>query len=109
MGFVEELSKKEGLKFDIDVKRSPQTGEWNCALRFDGYDLEAGHNAAICQFLERFKEEKERLKSGNTDQNYYDLWFERQMAYYSPGPIYDKKERQKTRARLEAYRTLLQK
>ena len=32
---LNELNKKAGLRFDIDVRRPPHYDEWTCAVRFN--------------------------------------------------------------------------
>jgi len=79
---LNELNKKAGLHFDIDIKRPPHFDEWTCSLRFDGKSS-AEHNSDLCLFLERFAEERTRLETYWTDQDYFDHWFEKELAYYA--------------------------
>ena len=78
-----ELNRKAGLRFEIDVKRPPRTEEWSCSIRFNGNEPSAQHNADLCLFLERFSEERERLETYWIDQDYFDYWFEQELAYYT--------------------------
>ena len=87
---LNELNKKAGIRFDIDVKRPPHFDEWTCALRFNGNDSEAEHNADLCLFLERFANERLRLDTYWTDQEDFDRWFERQLAYYATASLPNK-------------------
>ena len=79
---LNELNKKAGLRFDVDVRRPPDYDEWSCALRFDG-NSSAVHNADLCLFLERYAGERERLETYWTDQDYFDHWLEKELAYYA--------------------------
>lgn len=86
---LNELNKKAGLRFDIDVKRPPHFDEWSCALRFDGKSS-AEHNADLCLFLERYAGERERLETYWTDQDDFDHWFEKELAYYAETSLPDR-------------------
>ena len=48
---LNEINKKAGLHFEVDVKRPPKTEEWSCSLKFSGNDKQAENNADICLFL----------------------------------------------------------
>ena len=80
---LNELNKKAGLHFDIDIKRPPHFDEWTCSLRFDGNNGSAEHNSDLCLFLERYAEERNCLETYWTDQDYFDHWFEKELAYYA--------------------------
>ena len=80
---LNELNKKAGIRFDIDVKRPPKAEGWTCSLTFDGNNRYAEHNADLCLFLERYAEERERLETYWTDQEYFDQWLDREIAYYA--------------------------
>lgn len=80
---LNELNKKAGLHFDVDIKRPPHFDEWTCSLRFDGNNSSAEHNSDFCLFLERYAEERTRLETYWTDQDYFDHWFEKELAYYA--------------------------
>ena len=88
--FLHSLNKKDGLRFDVEVNRPPKTKEWTCSLRFDGNDASAEHNADLCLFLERFAEERERLETYWIDQDYFDHWFDKELAYYAAVELPDK-------------------
>lgn len=88
--FLHSLNKKDGLRFDVEVNRPPKTQEWTCSLRFDGNDASAEHNADLCLFLERFAEERERLETYWIDQDYFDHWFDKELAYYAAVELPDK-------------------
>ena len=90
LSFFHALNKKDGLHFDIEVNRPPKTQEWTCSLRFDGNDASAEHNADLCLFLERFAEERERLETYWIDQDYYEHWFDKELAYYAAVELPDK-------------------
>ena len=78
-----ELNKKAGIRFEVDVKRPPESEEWSCSLKFNGNDRSADHNADLCLMLERFQEERLRLETYWTDQEYFDHWVEEELSYYS--------------------------
>ena len=88
--FLHSLNKKDGLRFDVEVNRPPKIKEWTCSLRFDGNDASAEHNADLCLFLERFAEERERLETYWIDQDYFDHWFDKELAYYAAVELPDK-------------------
>ncbi|MBR3436819.1 MAG: helix-turn-helix transcriptional regulator [Lachnospiraceae bacterium] len=83
LAVLNELNSTAGIRFQIDVKRPPNADEWTCSLTFNGNDHAAEHNADLCLFLERFADERERLETYWTDQDYYDQWFETELAYYA--------------------------
>jgi transcriptional regulator with XRE-family HTH domain len=84
---LNELNKKAGLRFDIEVRRPPQYDEWTCSLKFDGKNTDAEYNAALCLFLERYAAERLRLETYWIDQDYFDHWFEQQLAYYASSDL----------------------
>lgn len=90
LSFLHSLNKKDGLRFDVEVNRPPKTKEWTCSLRFDGNDASAEHNADLCLFLEGFAEERERLETYWIDQDYFDHWFDKELAYYAAVELPDK-------------------
>ena len=90
LSVLHSLNKKDGLRFDVEVNRPPKTKEWTCSLRFDGNDASAEHNADLCLFLERFAEERERLETYWIDQDYFDHWFDKELAYYAAVELPDK-------------------
>jgi transcriptional regulator with XRE-family HTH domain len=87
---LNELNKKAGLRFEIEVQRPPQHEEWTCALKFDGKNSEAAHNADLCLFLERYAEERRQVETYWTDQDYFDHWFEKELAYYAETALPDR-------------------
>ena len=87
---LNELNKKTGLRFDIDVRRPPHYDEWTCAVRFNGNDAAAPYNADLCLFMERYAAECEKLETYWTDQASFDAWFERELAYYANSRLTDK-------------------
>ena len=87
---LNELNKKAGIRFKIDVKRPPNAEGWTCSLTFDGNDQTAEHNSDLCLFLERFAEEQERVETYWTDQAYFDRWFDQELAYYTGVKLPDK-------------------
>ncbi|MBR0208431.1 MAG: helix-turn-helix transcriptional regulator [Oscillospiraceae bacterium] len=87
---LNELNKKAGLRFDIDVRRPPHYDEWTCSVRFNGNDATATYNADLCLFMERYAAERERLESYWTNQEAFDDWFERELAYYANSRLTDK-------------------
>ncbi len=90
MALIAELSDKAGIRFEIDVKRPPHAEEWSCAIRFNGNQADAEHNADLCLFLESFRNERERLETYWSDRAQYDEWLDHQLAYYAPIPLADK-------------------
>ncbi|MBR6259874.1 MAG: hypothetical protein IKR21_06630, partial [Oscillospiraceae bacterium] len=53
------------------------------AIRFDGNDTSAAYNADFCLFMERYEAEREKLETYWIDQESFDSWFERELAYYA--------------------------
>ncbi len=80
---LNELNKKAGLRFDIDVRRPPHYEEWTCALRFDGNNTAAVNNADLCLFMERYAAEREKLETYWINQIAFERWFEQELAYYA--------------------------
>ena len=80
---LNELNKKAGLRFEIDVRRPPHFEEWTCALVFNGSSTTAMYNADLCLILERFAAEREKLETYWSDQEYFDHWLDRELAYYA--------------------------
>ena len=80
---INELNKKAGLHFDIDVKRPPQHEEWTCSLRFDGNNKAAELNQDLCLFLERYAEELTDHDNTPVNKAHFDHWFETELAYYA--------------------------
>ena len=80
---LNELNRKAGIRFDIEVKRPPQHEGWSCSLRFDGKAADAPLNEDICLFLERYTEARDDLAAYATDQASFDHWMETELAYYA--------------------------
>ena len=78
-----ELNKKAGIRFEVDVKRPPRNEVWSCSLKFYGNDKRADLNGDLCLILERFQEERLKLETYWTDQEYFDHWMEEELSYYS--------------------------
>ena len=75
---------------DIDVRRPPHYEGWNCSIRFNGHNIEAKYNADLCQMLEDFEYERLRAETYFTSQDYFDHWFETELAYYAKTELPDK-------------------
>lgn len=88
---LNELNKKAGLHFNIDVNRPPKTEEWSCSLKFIGNDEAAENNADLCLFLERYADERESLEQGLSNEDRFNHWFETELAYYANVALPDKK------------------
>lgn len=85
-----QLNKKAGLRFEIDVKRPPQHDGWTCSLVFNGQDHASEMNADLCLILERFRDERQKLETYWTDQAAFDLWIEKELAYYADAKLVDR-------------------
>lgn len=85
-----QLNKKAGLRFEIDVQRPPHHDEWTCSLRFNGNNPTAEMNADLCLILENFRDEREKLETYWTDQASFDLWIEKELAYYADAKLADR-------------------
>ena len=85
-----QLNKKAGLRFEIDVKRPPEYDEWSCSLKFNGNDRTSEKNASLCLLLEEFRDEREKLETYWTDQAAFDLWIEKELAYYAGAKLDDR-------------------
>lgn len=79
---LKELDKKAGIHFDIDIRRPPHYDEWTCSIKFDG-NSEAKNNADLCLFLERYRYQRNRLNDYFTSPEFFDNWFEDELAYYA--------------------------
>ena len=106
---LNELNKKAGIHFDIEVKQPPQHEEWSCSLRFDGKQTDAPINEDICLFLERYASVREELATYEVDQAYFDHWMETELAYYANRHLEDKpveeiSTEERLRRRNELYR-----
>ena len=85
-----QLNKKAGLRFEIDVQRPPHSEEWSCSLRFKGNDSSAEMNDSLCLILEDFRDEREKLETYWTDQEGFDRWMEKELAYYAEAKLQDR-------------------
>jgi len=85
-----QLNKKAGIRFEIDVRRPPFYDEWTCSLRFDGHNRDATRNQELCLILEDFEYQRSRLETYWSNQEYFDAWFERKLAYYADAFLKDK-------------------
>lgn len=99
---LNEIDRKIGLHFDIDVKRPPNYDKWSCSLRFDGNyycdDANANYNADFCQFLERYSKEREQVNNYEIDQGLFDQWFDTELAYYANAYLENKERVELTTA-----------
>ena len=87
---LNELNKKSEIHFDIDIKRPPNNDEWTCSITFNGNNKKADNNADLCMFLERYADERFRLETYWTSQDYFNHWFEQELAYYSNCILHNK-------------------
>ena len=85
-----QLNKKAGLRFEVEVKRPPHYDECTCSLKFDGHDTSAKQNQDLCLILENFKNERRKLETYWTDQAAFDLWIEKELAYYADAKLEDR-------------------
>ena len=85
-----QLNKKAGIRFEIDVQRPPHSEEWSCSLKFKGNDHSAEMNDSLCLILEEFRDEREKLETYWTDQESFDRWIEKELAYYADAKLQDK-------------------
>ena len=74
----------------IDVQRPPRSEEWSCSLKFKGNDRSAEMNDSLCLILEEFRDEREKLETYWTDQESFDRWIEKELAYYAGAKLQDK-------------------
>ena len=96
-----QLNKKAGLRFEIDVQRPPQSEDWTCSLRFDGNNRLADMNSSLCLILENFRDEREKLETYWTDQAAFDLWIEKELAYYADAKLADREVEVLTMERIQ--------
>lgn len=80
---INQLNRKAGLRFQIEVQRPPRSADWICSLSFHGNDASAPLNQDLCLSLERYSDEFDRLCTYWIDQEYFDHWFETELAYYA--------------------------
>ncbi len=85
-----QLDRKAGIRFDIDVRRPPQAEEWSCSLCFKGHLPDAEHNNDLCLFLEEFRDEREGVETYFNSREAYELWMEKNLAYYAHVKLEDK-------------------
>lgn len=88
--FFFELEKKDGIKFDIDVKKLKRDGEWKCSISFNAQDRTAEYNIPICSFLEHFSNYRESLETYWISMEYYEEWQNKQLAYFASAGIQDR-------------------
>ncbi len=81
MRLLFELEKAQGLNFEIDIRRPPKYGTWECSIKFNG--KAADLNADICLFLEDWADMQEELRSGAISKEKYEKWQDQTLAYYS--------------------------
>lgn len=86
-----QLNKKAGIRFEIDVQRPPRSEEWSCSLQFKGNDHAAEMNDPLCLILEEFRDEHNKLETYWIDQDSFDRWIEKELAYYADAKLQDKK------------------
>lgn len=72
------------------MQRSPHSEEWSCSLRFKGNDSSAEMNDSLCLILEDFRDEREKLETYWTDQEGFDRWMEKELAYYAGAKLQDR-------------------
>ncbi|MCF0128386.1 MAG: helix-turn-helix transcriptional regulator [Pseudobutyrivibrio sp.] len=89
---LHELDRKSGLKFNIEVNRPPRTSEWTCSLKFNGNEKSADLNADFCLFLERYASEKEDLEEKHSNPEYFERWFDTELAYYAKASLENKND-----------------
>ncbi len=87
-----QLNKKAGLRFEVEVQRPPQSESWSCAIRFNGDDRDAEMNAAMCLLLEGFRDERKKLETYWVDQEGFDSWMEKRLAYHADSKLVDREE-----------------
>ena len=86
-----QLNKKAGIRFEIEVIRPPECKEWSCSLKFNGNDHSAALNDSLCLLLEDFRDERQQLESYWIDQEAFDRWMEKQLAYFADCKLEDRK------------------
>ena len=87
---LDQLNRKAGIRFEIDVQRPPQSEEWVCALKFKGNDHSAQMNDSLCLLLEDFRDERDALETYWTDQESFDRWIDKELAYYADSKLEDR-------------------
>lgn len=85
-----QLNKKTGIRFEIGVQRPPHSKEWSCSLKFKGNDRSTEMNDSLCLILEEFRDECEKLETYWTDQESFDRWIEKELAYYAGAKLQDR-------------------
>lgn len=86
-----QLNKKAGIRFEIDVQRPPHNDSWSCALVFRGDDTSAELNSSLCLLLETFRNQRLNLETYWSDQETFDRWMEKELAYYADTKLEDRK------------------
>ena len=90
IGYQKPEIQLDSLSDEIDVQRPPHSEEWSCSLKFKGNDHSAEMNDSLCLILEEFRDEREKLESYWTDQESFDRWIEKELAYYADAKLQDK-------------------
>ena len=80
---INELNKKAGIRFNIEVNKPSEGGKWSCALKFDGNDKNAELNQDLCLFLERYADEIEETSDTPLAKAHFNHWFDTELAYYA--------------------------
>ena len=84
-----QLNKKAGIRFEIDVSAHPQR-RMVLLPEIHGNDHSAEMNDSLCLILEEFRDEREKLETYWTDQESFDRWIEKELAYYADAKLQDK-------------------
>jgi len=90
MYIIDQLNKKAGIRFKIDVKHVSRDGEWSCALKFDGHDPDAIYNPTLCLFLERYASERLRLETYWSSPSQFDEWLDSALSHYMDIQLQDR-------------------
>lgn len=90
MYIIDQLNKKTGIRFEIDVNHVSRDEEWSCALKFDGHDPNAIYNATLCLFLERYASERLRLETHWSSPSQFDEWLDSELSHYMNIPLQDR-------------------
>ena len=75
------LNKKENIRFEIDVQRTPHSKEWSCSIKFKGNDPMANATNPLCLFLEDFQDMRQKLEASYIDYEVFNQWIKRAQAY----------------------------
>ena len=82
MNFLFQIEQVSGIDFGIDIKKPPRSGEWQCAITFNG-KAEADFNTDLCLFLENWEEQRDNLRTYGISQEQYRKWKTKTLAYYA--------------------------